>query len=564
MMARFQINMLGEIEIIDDEIFYHSPISNFKKADVTAEELKKNYKDIIDKLNYNKCFAHINDIKEDGKYIIFQYTEHNSTSYKSIRKLEFESQLKYFKTLVEIARNQEEKGVKVLWEVNNFILNHDENDEKVKAILYEFGDMKVYDNTESLDGLKQIIICGLTHLNNFLGKPNKSDFIDKSHEIIKFAEDVLHANSIEGITNIIDANIERIYNLKQAKLEEEKIIADKKQKKKLFKIPQKNTSKAPVKRSNKDKIKSELKAKEDPVKQKKKFSMKGITDWLFEKPLRMLLALLGMFLLLLIVFGSSSIISNSKSNKSNQEQELKQQTKLNEIYREYINGNEKKAKEQMFALKYNDINNKKDKEVYLQWLIDDKKYSKALSYDDSTAYTIGAMINDDNIEDIKNVANSDKSGVLDFFIASYNKDFQTVIELANKVDKNKLNVTNQIVKAYLLTNQEKELKDYIDKIKEDKGSDSKAYKNLNDTKQYYDQEIEPYNQAVKDRNDEKEEVKNKEKEYEKAKKDDKEDKKKSLDRARESLESAEEKYKDKYNDILNVKVKDIKENQGGV
>ncbi|MDW4404355.1 hypothetical protein QI045_12620 [Staphylococcus saprophyticus] len=566
-MTQFQINMLGELEINGDDILYQAPISNFKNTNVNADNLKAEYKTFLDTVNYHSSFAHINNIREDGKYILFNFTEHNSTGYKSIRNLEFETQLKYFKTLIEIARVQEKNNVQILWEIDNFILNHDENDERVKALLYEFGDMKIYDNTGALQGLKQVIICGLTHLNHFLGKPNKSDFIDKSHEVIKFAEDILFADNIDNIVAIVDSNIERIYNLKEAKrLEEEE--KSKNSKRKLFKKRSKNNKIESNKMSSKDKIKRELKSKKEPEKEKKKFSSKNLTNWLFESPIRLLFSLLGLFLVVLLVFGLSNVLANSKSSKSDQEQELKQSKKLNEIYRDSINGDNDKAKEKMFALKYNKLGNKKDKDLYLKWLIDDKKYSKALSYDKDSAYSIGYKINDDNIDDIKNVSNSDKSGVLDFFIASYDKDFQTVIELANKVDKNKLSVSNEIVKAYLLTNQEEELKKYMDKIKEDKGSDSKVYKNLNDSKQYYDQQIEPYNQAVKDRNDKKDEVKQKEKEYEKAKKSDKKDKKKdkkkSLDRARESLESAEEDYREKYNDILNVKEKDIKEHQGGV
>lgn len=59
---------------------------------------------------------------------------------------------------------------------------------------------------------------GLTKLNSIIGKPNKADFINKSEEVIDFAQEVLKSENIEEIESNINHRIDFI----EQKKEEEK------------------------------------------------------------------------------------------------------------------------------------------------------------------------------------------------------------------------------------------------------------------------------------------------------------------------------------------------------
>ena len=215
----------------------------------------------------------------------------------------------------------------------------------------------------------------------------------------------------------------------------------------------------------------------------------------------------------------------------------------------------------MFAIDYNKVPNKKDKKVYLEWLVEDEKYTKALDLNKEVAYTIGEKINDKNVDQLKKINSNDNYKVLSFFIADHDDDFQTMIEMQNSVDLKRKNVANKLVQSYILTNQKSELDDLVDKIEKEKDTSSKEYKNLNTAKQYYEEQNTELQDLRKDRDEAKDEVKDLQKKVDKSKKSEKKDKEKELDKSREKLDSAEERYNKAYNDVLNTNVDDAIPNE---
>ena len=210
----------------------------------------------------------------------------------------------------------------------------------------------------------------------------------------------------------------------------------------------------------------------------------------------------------------------------------------------------------MFALNYNKIPKNEDKKVYLKWLIEDKKYTKALDLNKNVAYTIGKDINKKNIDELKKINSGDNYKVLTFFIADYDHKYQTMIENEKYVDLKRKDVANKLAQAYVLSNQNSDLKKKVDKIEKDKGSSSQEYKNLNSAQQYYETNNEDLEKKLKEKKKAQDEVDEAQKALDKSKKNDKSKKQKDLDNAKDSLKNAEDRYNKTYDKILDTKSED--------
>ncbi|RIL91031.1 hypothetical protein BUY32_04805 [Staphylococcus cohnii] len=555
-MSTLKLNRFGEIEIEGNDITYFAPVTNFSNQHVKVEDLENDYSKFLEEINYNEVLAQVNQFDVDRKYIIFKYHQESTSGYHTIRNLSFDQQLFYFRSLVEIAKLQDKHSMQVLWKLENFILCTEENDEKVKALLYQFNDdMKIYDKTNSLDGLKRMILIGLTNLNSIIGKPTRADFVNKDQEVIDFAEVVLEAHSIEDVETNIQNRIDVIEQKKEEELQQAELYKVNKSKSKLLPVKKKKgkSEKLSPKDQIKENLKKEAQQKKNGEKEKKGFSIKGLKSKMFKNTKNTIITVILMLLVAFLILLMPNIASNNSKDKEEKAQEQKINNKITSIYREYVNGNESKAHQKMFAIDYKKIPNKKDKKIYLNWLVKDKKYTKALDLNEDVAYTIGKNINDDNVDQLKKINSNDKYKVVSFYIADQEKDYQTMIEMQNAVDLKRKDVANKLAQSYVLTNQKSELDKLIDKIEKDKGTSSKEYKNMNKAKQYYEESNDELKEMKEERDKAKDEVDQAKKDVDKASKKDKKSKEKQLDNARDSLENAEKRYDKTYNDIINTK-----------
>jgi preprotein translocase subunit SecG len=558
-MSTIKLNRFGEIDIEGNDITYFAPVTNFSDQHVSSEKLEEAYSQFLEDVNYNEVLAQVNQFEEEGKYIKFKYYQESTSGYHTIRNLPFEQQLFYFRSLVEIAKLQEKHDMQILWKLENFILCTEENDEKVKALLYQFNeDIKIYDKTNALDGLKRIILIGLTNLNSIIGKPTRADFINKNQEVIDFAEVILESRSIEDIESNIQSRIDIIEQKKEEEARKQKELEYNKKNKKTKLLPLKSKNdKLNQKSSPKEQIKANLKKesqqKKHGDKSKKNFSFKGIKNAMFKNTKNTIITIVVMLLVVFLIMVMPNLANNNSKDKEQKAQNQKINNKITTIYRDYVNGKEKTAHQKMFAINYKKIPNKKDKNIYLDWLVKDQKYTKALDLNENVAYRIGENINDKNIDQLKKINSNDKYKVLSFFIASQEKDFQTMIEMQNAVDLKRKDVTNKLAQSYILTNQKSELDKLIKKIEKDKGTSSREYKNLNKAKQYYQDNNDELKEMKDERDKAKDEVDKAKKEEDKAGKKDKKNKEKDLDNARDSLENAQKRYDKTYNDILDTK-----------
>lgn len=299
-------------------------------------------------------------------------------------------------------------------------------------------------------------------------------------------------------------------------------------------------------------------------KKKKSLNMKNITNYLLEKPYRVILLLLALALLFLAVEGLSKNAGSKGQDEEKIVKELKQEKKVNNILTKYINGKEKEAKEDMAVLDYDKLSNKNQKEIYIKWLLDDKKYTKAISVNKDSAYLVGEMINKDNKEDIEKIATREKSSVLSFFLASYDKRYQEVINLSNKVDLKNKNVVSNIVKAYILTNQYSELDVFANKLKEKYDVNSKEIRNFNSIKSYYATYSDPLKETQEKLAKEEDKLKEISNEFTTVKKDKKKDKKllekkqKEYDEQKEVVSKLEKEQNEQIKKIESISAENIR------
>ena len=111
-MSTLKVNHFGEIEVTENDLVYFSPVTEFNNSNVTTDKLKKDYSNFIDKLNYTDFLAPINEFAENGKFVEFHYHQENTAFYHTIRNLDFDKQLNYFRSIIEIAKIQEKKMFK--------------------------------------------------------------------------------------------------------------------------------------------------------------------------------------------------------------------------------------------------------------------------------------------------------------------------------------------------------------------------------------------------------------------------------------------------------------------
>lgn len=491
-MNKFKINRYGEINVFSNSVEYVSPLENFKDIYTNKEKLMEDYQAFSRDFNHDHVFCRITRFNDWGKYISFDYFLQDATMYSEIRNYDFMTQLELFSSLTDVAEFQDQHQVRVLWDLNNFVIAHhkDEKD-RVKAVLHNFGDLVVYDDTTPLNGLKRLIILGLTHLQTGDVKPLKSDFIQQDEEVFRFADEVLRAKDIQSIRHSIAARLSQ----------------------------SKEMGAVPVKRA--------------------------VVSGSGRKPLHYLLMTLAALLVMAGAFFLYQNLSEKTKESEALNQQLKQQQRVNDIFSEYISGDRQQAKKQMASLKYDELNSDKQRAIYLKWLVEDQQYKKALSLDKEAVYLIGPEINQHNQSAIKALVKEQDNDVLNFYLASREGQYDEVIKLRDKVDLKERSIANELVKAYVLTDQ-------MEKMNDVTGNEQ-----LLAVKEYY----KPYQQSLEKAqtayDDKREEIKSLKKLPKKKASQAKA--KKQLAQARKELEDLRSQLVEEKTKIATIKVTDLTE-----
>ncbi|WP_430510714.1 hypothetical protein [Gottfriedia solisilvae] len=445
---RRTINSIADIEIESNTLKYRVPTTEFNVDDILSIEknLKRKVKLIEDSPFYLLPF----ELKKINSNIIFYYNMEHFKSFEYLRQLSFKDQLKYFAALIQLA-NQE---TVVLWDKFNFVVDlHEEN---VKVFIFETDDLKVHGKSDSLEGVKELILITLTTNNQYLGKPKRVDFIDQSEEVISFAETLLRIDDLEDLDHFINT---KLVEIEHSIIEEETASALVEENKKSFKIPSIKLGK-----------KSESKPKQNTfVPGNNSEKKKG------NKSLIILGVLVGVGLLFQIISPSTSETDNS--NKEVKKKEVvevvnsetngkaiskgpsvtnsKYNDALIKAYRYSLLGQTNRAIKVLETIGYKNLSSQ-DRTILLDLHLKAKNYSKVVDLDPNRAIdVINVVVSSGNTDKLLSIQKQmkTKNPYIDFEVAYLQTDWKKVISLKDKVELNGRK-ENQIFDAYI------QLKDY--------------------------------------------------------------------------------------------------------
>jgi hypothetical protein len=461
---KFQANKYGEIDVTNDSIVYSMPVNRFKTED--RERLEERYRIQLERLEYSEYFSFANSITELRAHFLFSYELKDCVNFLSIRGLMYEDKVPLLKSLVQIAKLSEEKQTKILWDTNNFFINMGER--TIQALLFEFEGMTIFSHKKPIDGLKELIILSLTTLNHvMIKKPSKMDFIEKRDEVYQFMEDILQAKSIADIEQVVDHALTVIELEVEKQLEQ---LQAKKQKSLFGKLKSKKKSThLSIDMSLSDKLKRDLAEKNKKGNAKKFKEKKSFLDKLTSP--------IGVSILIPVIAALTFIyfITDGFSNFGVKDQTAiakeQSQFKIKEIYRTYLSGDKEKAYAELDSIGYNNLSSD-DQEMLIQWYLEQKKYIKALSTDEKSAFAIGdTLIQSDNVYDLEELVDQTDNKILKFDLGSVESDYETVI--ANK-DIAQFNERRAyaLVEAFYLTNNEDDLDIFIDQMESKKDNDT--------------------------------------------------------------------------------------------
>lgn len=201
-MAIFNLNKTANIEIEKDLIKYRVPLIEYESENII--EIEKDIKRKVAEIENEGYYLTPFKVENINSSVIYFYDVVNYKSFLYIRQFDFKEKLKYFTSLVEIAKRTNK--TKVTWAKENFVL--DPFEEKIKAITYETKFIKMKEKTNALEGVKELILISLTNLDSILGKPRRVNFLDQDDDIINFAETILlKIDNLDDLDSFIQTKI---------------------------------------------------------------------------------------------------------------------------------------------------------------------------------------------------------------------------------------------------------------------------------------------------------------------------------------------------------------------
>ncbi|PEM69292.1 hypothetical protein [Bacillus pseudomycoides] len=456
------INRYGEIIILGNEGVFKIPYSKLNPS-ATKESLSLAYIQGIEKFGMSELIIYSTELQNDGDYFEMKYDLRNKKPFIDVRAFKFSQQLIIFNSLIELGKMELKTKQHILWEKENFLF--DTQSFNIKALLFGYEGFPLHIKRNYVDGIRTLIFIGLTTLDKISEKPKRSDFIDQSDKVIAFAEAILNSKTLEDIEQAIEKAINEEVTTIESK-EEEKEKKSGKFKKKFF---GKRKKKEEEKVDYKDQLKQSLKSGGNQNQQLEEDN-RPMGAKIADKILTPKGGIITLCMFAVLGFGAYYYPTLATNNNAELEAKEKQEIKDKTIdsYRSYISGNKEKAYADLDHIGYNNLD-EKDKKVLIDFYLEQGKYTKALKTEPDSAYRIGDKFvkkiskqeKKESKEDFEKIAVASDDKVLKFDLATINKEYQSVINMAGSLKKINERRANEIVKAYYLTNQESELETFI-------------------------------------------------------------------------------------------------------
>ncbi|MCM3227555.1 hypothetical protein [Terribacillus saccharophilus] len=235
-MFSSSFNKNGNIEI-EGNVLKYSLLTEHLGTD-EPEDIEKDVKRKLNAIGSEHMLVLPMNIQSRNRYMVVYYDLQHYKSFEYLRELMLlEDQLPYFKSIVQLAKAQK-NGLKIVWNLKNFVIDVDEI--KVKALMFETDYLKVYDEVDVFQEIKEMLIYCLTTRKKLLSLPTKNDFFNPSDENIKFVETVYNCKSLDDLGMYLDA-LE--VDFEEIKLREEELQPSKKRNKKSIKKPKAENNK---------------------------------------------------------------------------------------------------------------------------------------------------------------------------------------------------------------------------------------------------------------------------------------------------------------------------------
>lgn len=451
---RTPINKNSNFETEGNTLKYRVPLTEIKSDNLPT--IEKNLKRKVKAIETDPYYLIPYDMTVLNSSLVFYYDMVHYKSFDFIRQFDFKDKLKYFLSLVNIAKKQNE--TKVLWDRLNFFV--DEDEQMFKVIVFETEDISIQEHVDEFKGVRELIITSLTTLTKVMGKPKLNDFIDKGQDVIQFTETILKIDNLDDLEDYISTKqIEYEHGLNEEAVGQIQQGSNKK-----ILIPFKPKKK---KQPNK---------KQNVASKKKKKNESKMNKWIY-----ILAALIPIALLLNFISPSpgdkdkdiSVVASADKSNKDNAEKpsnapkstDDKYNEKLLEAYRLSLTGSYKEAISILEGIGYNHLS-AADRTILLNIYDESQQYHKIIDLEpDKAKDIVNELIANNKNEILKDVQQKmeTKNPYVDFEVAYSKEKWETIIELQNEIDLNGLR-EQQIVEAYVALEKYNDAKKFAEKV----------------------------------------------------------------------------------------------------
>lgn len=462
---RAVINKIGNIEIEDNILKFRMPLTEFNTQDITT--IEKNIKRKMTSIEEDPYYLKPFEIRIINSSMVLYYQMESYAGFTYLRQLDFTEKLKYYTSLIEIAKRQE--TTKVLWDKFNFFV--DPLEENIKTIIFETENMKIHEKTDSFSGIKELILISLTTLETVLGKPTKADFIEKDDFVIQFAETVLKIEDLDDLDHYISTKrIEYEHGL----IENETSAPVEKETKRKINLPFGNL------KNKKNKVKINQPRINQGQKKKKDNSNKNLF---------ILLGVLGFAII--FHFTSGIFLGGSEDSNENKKEEnkpvvtassemktdkkqsdstvkvtdKKYNEQLLEAYRLSLKGDNKNAVKILEAIGYDKLS-VEDQTILLNIYENAGQINKVIDLEPERAKElVSSMVANAETEKLLGIqkAMKTKNPYVDFEVAYLKDDWKQVIALKDQVDLNGTK-EEQIVDSYIALENYEEGKKFAEMV----------------------------------------------------------------------------------------------------
>ena len=419
MVIRTIANRVGTIEIDQNAFYFLQPLTAFKTEEM--EQIERAYEKQMQQVTGDPTFLSAQEISFQSGQVRFEYDLTDLHSFNALKAMAFEDKLMYYLSLVHLARQSE---INVLWQKENFVLNKEEA--LLHVMVAENDVMPLNNEKDRLTAVKDFIIISLTRLNQVYGRPRRTDFLEQSDEVIRFAETIyLRLQSLEEIESYVADVFNQVEEKKKAKQQE-------------LELAKQNQTKWSVTMASLCQRFQRLPSLNNQPKEKRATPATSGNKKLF----------VGVVAVLLAAFGLNVVLTQATENAQETEPGEVKDVELNltDVYREGLLGNTEGVLKSLESVDYSELQ-AADQEVLNRLYIKQGEYEKALHNQPELLGGIAEQISlDGNVEGLKRLQETtgEPSEVIEFELAAVEEEWARIIELRNQVE-----LTNRRVETVL-------------------------------------------------------------------------------------------------------------------